>query len=64
MNIIWRSDIERHGMCKNDPERECTIFCRSFITAKCNGMRILKVEEGFYRDQKRFPFGFKQVKKT
>lgn len=56
MRIIFQSDIERDGMCKEEPNRECTAFCRKFIKRECPGMRYIRTNPNLWTDQKRYPF--------
>lgn len=54
--IIWQSDIEREGMCKEEPTRECNSFCRKFIRRECPGMRYIRTGADLWTDQNRYPF--------
>lgn len=56
MGIIFQSDIERDGMCKEDPAQECTAFCSKFIKRECPGMRYIRTNPKLWTDQKKYPF--------
>lgn len=54
--MVFRSDLEKFGTCKNERGRECTTFCSDFIKNKCPGVRYIKTEDGRYIDQDSYPF--------
>jgi len=54
--VIWQSEIEREGMCKENPNNECNSFCRKFMRQECPGMRYIRTDANSWTDQKRYPF--------
>ena len=56
MGTIFQSDIDRHGMCKEDSTRECTSFCSKFMKQECPGMRYIRIGSDLWTDQRRHPF--------
>jgi len=43
-------------MCKDEPDRECTSFCRKFLRSECPGMRYIKWDSTLWTDQERTPY--------
>uniref|UniRef100_A0A6M3X621 Uncharacterized protein n=1 Tax=viral metagenome TaxID=1070528 RepID=A0A6M3X621_9ZZZZ len=44
--LIFDSDIEKYGMCLEDPEKECHDSCKKFMTRKCNGAVLIRQAGG------------------
>jgi len=53
--ILFPRDIKREGMCKEEPDRECTSSCQKFMRGECPGMRYIKWDTTHWTDQERNP---------
>ncbi len=56
MGIIFQSDIDRNSICKEEPKRLCTTFCRKFMKRKCAGMKYIQTQDGLWTNQEKYPF--------
>ena len=54
--ILFPRDIKREGMCKDEPDRECTSFCHKFLRNECPGMRYIKWDSTLWTDQEKTPY--------
>jgi len=56
LGVIFQSDIDREGMCKKDPKKQCSTICREFLSRECPGVRYMRDLNNLWIDQEKYPF--------
>lgn len=58
--LIFDTDIEKHGRCIENPEKECHDCCRKFMNRQCDGAVLIRkagtkswVSRGWYKSETR-----------